>query len=413
MDYARLARKITATLFAAQSLASAGFIAVATVSAIVGAHLSGSPALAGLPSAVYQLGGALGALFSANLMDRIGRRGGLTTGLLIGMIGSGFAASSLFAGSFPLFLLGMSTMGVGQSAVTLGRFAAAEVNPPEQRGRAISNVVLGGAVGAVLGPLLVGPTGRLAAGAGWDELSGPFGAAMLLFLAGAVVIFTRLRPDPRELGREVARLYPADDIDGGAARPLGVIFRQPGPLLALAAMVFGQMVMVMVMVITGLHMQQHHHALSSISLVISSHTFGMFAFSVFSGRLADRLGRQPVILIGSVILILACLTAPLSPQVLPLAVALFLLGLGWNFCYVGGSSLLADHLQPAERARAQGFNDLLIGLVSAAGGLSSGVVFANLGYGLMGLIAAALALIPTTLTAWQMLTKKRSLSSAD
>ncbi len=413
MDLARLAQKITTTLFAAQSLGSAGFIAVATVSSIVGARLSGNPALAGLPSAVYLLGSALAAMIASELMERLGRRGGLTLGLLIGVTGSGLAAASLFAGSFPLFLAGMATMGVGQAAVQLGRFAAAEVNPPEQRGRAISTVVFGGAVGAVLGPLLVGPTGRLAQRAGWDELAGPFMVAMLLFIVAAVVIFTRLRPDPRELGREVARLYPAPNLAEGQRRSLTAIFRRPGPLLALSAMVFGQVVMVMVMVITSLHMQHNSHALSSISLVISSHTFGMFAFSIISGRLADRWGREPVILAGSVILVLACLTAPLSPQVVPLAVALFLLGLGWNLCYVGGSSLLADHLLPAERARAQGFNDLLIGLMSAAGSLSSGVVFATLGYGLMGAIGALLALIPAGMTAWALLARRRGLSGTD
>jgi MFS family permease len=91
----------------------------------------------------------------------------------------------------------------------------------------------------------------------------------------------------------------------------------------------------MVMVMTSLHMRDHQHALGSISLVIGAHTFGMFAFSVISGRLADRHGRVPVIAAGSAALILACLAAPLSPDVLPLAASLFLLGLGWNFCYVG------------------------------------------------------------------------------
>lgn len=413
MEIVRLAQKITTTLFAAQSLGSAGFIAVATVSAIVGAKLSGNPALAGLPSAVYLFGSALAAMGASELMDRLGRRGGLTLGLLAGVAGSALAAASLFTASFPLFLAGMAIMGIGQAAGQLGRFAAAEVNPPKQRGRAISTVVFGGAVGAVLGPLLVGPTGRLAQRAGWDELAGPFGAAMLLFILASAVIFTRLRPDPRELGREVARLYPAPNMDEGQRRSLAAIFRSPGPQLALAAMVFGQVVMVMVMVITSLHMQHNDHALSSISLVISSHTFGMFAFSIVSGRLADRWGREPVILAGSIILVLACLVAPLSPHVVPLAVALFLLGLGWNLCYVGGSSLLADHLLPAERARAQGFNDLLIGLMSAVGSLTSGVVFAALGYGLMGMIAAVLALIPAGMTAWTLLARRRSPSGAD
>jgi MFS family permease len=413
MNHILLARKITNTLFAAQSLGSAGFIAVSTVSSIVGAMLSGNPALAGLPSAVYLIGSALAALIAGIIMDRIGRRKALTLGLIFGMGGSALAAIAIISKSFPLFLLGMGIMGMANAPLQLGRFAAAEVNPPESRGRAISNVVLGGAVGAVFGPLLVGPTGQLAQRAGWDELAGPFGAAMLLFVIAALVIFIWLRPDPRDLGREIAKYYPTPDLNENQSRPLSMIFRQPGPLLALTAMVFGQVVMVMLMVITGLHMKQHQHQLSVISLVISSHTFGMFGFSIFSGRLADRWGRGQAMLIGSGTLILACLTAPLSPDVLPLAVALFLLGLGWNFCYVGGSSLLADHLMPAERARAQGFNDLLIGLVSAAGGLSSGVIFSALGFGLMGIVGAVFAVVPAAMTAWWLLAKKRSMVEAD
>ena len=409
MDYAGLARKITTTLFAAQSLGSAGFIAIATVSSIVGATLGGSPALAGLPSAVYLFGSAAAALLLGMVMDQIGRRGGMMLGLLAGIAGSGIAVMSILSQSFGLFLLGMGTMGVAQAGLQLGRFAAAEVNPPEQRGRAISNVVFGGAVGSVLGPLFVGPTGRLAERLGFDELAGPFGVAMVLFVAAGVVIFTLLRPDPRDLGREVSRLYPAPNDDEYHARPLRQIFRQPAPMLALAAMVLGQVVMVMLMVITSLHMRHHQHELADISLVISSHTFGMFAFSIISGRLADGWGRGQVILVGAATLLLACLAAPISPQVLPLAVALFLLGLGWNFCFVGGSSLLSDNLLPAERARAQGFNDLLIGLASAIGSLSSGVVFSALGYGLMGVVGAVFSVFLAVMAVLWLLGKKRRL----
>jgi MFS family permease len=180
---------------------------------------------------------------------------------------------------------------------------------------------------------------------------------------------------------------------------LGQVLRQPGALVAVSAMVIGQMVMVMLMVITSLHMREHDHGLASISAVISAHTLGMFAFSVVSGRLADRWGRGPVILLGASLLVLAGLTAPLSPDVLPLAVSLFLLGLGWNLCFVGGSSLLSDQLRPEERGRTQGFNDLLIALGSAVGSLGSGVVFVSVGYGVMGAIGSALALVPLTMAA--------------
>src|SRR6185369_15131956 len=160
------------------------------------------------------------------------------------------------------------------------------------------------------------------------------------------------------------------------------------------AMVLGQVVMVAIMVITSLHMSNHMHNLHDISEVISSHTFGMYAFSVLSGRLSDKWGRGRVILTGSVTLLLACIAAPLSPNVLPLAVALFLLGLGWNFCFVGGSTLLADQLSPLERSRTQGANDLLVGLASAIGSLGSGFVFAASNYTVIAIVAGVVALIP-------------------
>ncbi len=399
-DYASLARKITVTLFSAQCLGSAGFIAASTINALTGAKLSGVPAWAGVPSAVYQFGAALAAFGWGYAMDRIGRRGGLVTGLIFGVIGAALAGSALIARSFAVFLLGMVLMGTANAALQLGRFAAAEVHSPSDRGRAISYVVLGGTAGAIFGPLMVGPMGNWSQGFGWDELTGPYFASAVLFALASVLIFVLLRPDPRDVGRAVAQLYPDNSRVGSAARPLQALVRVPGILVAMCAMVFGQLTMVMLMVITSLHMQDNHHPLSAISLVISSHTFGMYAFSVVSGQLIDRWGRLPVIVAGAVTLIAACLAAPLSPEVLPISVALFLLGLGWNFCYVGGSTLLADQLSPAERARTQGFNDLLIGLTSAVGSLASGVIFATLGYGTMGIIGAVAALVPIGMVVW-------------
>jgi MFS family permease len=396
-DYDRIARKITATLFAAQSLGSAGFITAATINTIVGAQLSGHASWAGVPTAVYQVGGALAALAWGHSMDRLGRRRALTMGLLLGVIGAFTAGNAILLSAFPLFLAGLLFMGVANSALQLGRFAAAEVHLPAARGRAISNVVIGGTVGAVLGPLLVGPMGRLAESRGIDELAGPYLASMVLFAAAAAIMAALLRPEPRDIGREIAALHPEASPHSGPTRPLRAILRQPPVIVAMAAMVFGQAVMVMLMVITSLHMKSNHHELTSISFVISSHTFGMYAFSILSGRLTDKWGRRPVILVGAATLILSCLAAPLSPHVLPIAVSLFLLGLGWNFCYVGGSSLLSDQLSPAERARTQGFNDLLIGLSSAVGSLLSGVVFAAAGYAAMGMVGAIAALIPLAL----------------
>jgi MFS family permease len=228
-----------------------------------------------------------------------------------------------------------------------------------------------------------------------DELSGAYLATLALFVIAAVVVFAGLRPDPRDLGKQVAAQHP-DPVVGaltGEARPIFQILRQPAALVAVTAMALGQVVMVAIMVITSLHMRDHHHNLRDISAVIASHTFGMYAFSVISGRLADKWGRGPVIVTGAATLLLACITAPLSPAVLPLAVSLFLLGLGWNFCFVGGSALLADQLSPAERSRTQGMNDLLVGLASAIGSLGSGIVFAASSYTVIAIVSGVLVLI--------------------
>ena len=396
-DFTRTARRTTLILFLAQSLASAGFIAAATLNSILGAKLGGGSAWAGVPSAVYLLGGAFAASAWGYLMDVTGRRNGIALGLVIGVAGTGLVVVSIDHGWLAGFLWGMLLMGVANAAIVLGRFAAAEVNPPERRGAAISTVVLGGTFGSIFGPLIVGPAGTLVKSLGMDELSGAYAASLLLFGLAALLVFVALRPDPRDVGREISRLYPHANPDG-EARPILSILRQPQAFAALMAMVLGQVVMVAVMVITSLHMKDHQHMLVDISTVISAHTFGMYAFSVISGRLADKWGRAQVILTGSIVLLLACVTAPLSPDVLPLAFSLFLLGLGWNFCFVGGSTLLSDQLSPAERARTQGANDLLVGLASALGSLTAGITFAALGYALVAAVGAGLCLIPIILS---------------
>jgi MFS family permease len=403
MDYPRLARKITFTLFLAMSLGSAGFIVAATVNTIVGAEISGNPAWAGLPAAMFTLGSAVSAFLLGFAMERFGRRLGMVIGLVLGLFGTMMAAVAVGVISFPLFLAGMVFSGAARAALQLGRFAAAEVHPPEQRGRAISNVVIGGTFGAVLGPWLAGPMGQWALGAGYKEMIGPYVASFVLIALATLVVFILLRPDPRDLGRELARIFPESVPTEEQVRTLSQIIRIPAAAVAIIAMVVSQAVMVMLMVITALYMKDNNHELLGISLVFSSHTFGMYAFSIFSGQLADRWGRGPVILVGASGLILACILAPISTNLVPLAFSLFLLGLGWNFCYVGGSSLLADQLNHLERAKTQGFNDLLIGLASAIGSFISGLIFAASGFGVVGLVGVGLAIIPLGLTLrWQM-----------
>ena len=402
-DCPSISRRITSTLLGAESLARAAFIASGTVSALVALELTGNAAWAGVPSAVQQLSAAFAALLVGAVTERIGRRRGLALGLGAGVVGAGAASGAIVVGSWLLFLIGLAIMGVASASMLLGRFAVAEVHPPERRGRAISRVVIGGAIGSVAGPLLVGPSGRLAQWAGIGELAGPYTAAMLIIAAASLAVLTWLRPDPRDVGRKMAEKHPEPTLHHGSARSISQILREPGALVAVVAMVFGSTVMIMLMVITSLYMKDHQHSLTDISLVIAAHTLGMFAFSFLSGRLTDRWGRGPVILSGAGLLVLACTLAPLSPDVLPLSAALFLLGLGWNFCYVGGSALLSDQLSHAERAKTQGANEWLLGVATATASLGAGLVFALTSFTTIGILGAALALVPVGLTGWWLI----------
>jgi len=396
-DLSKRALKITIVLFVMQSLASAGNIASATVNPIVGAQLGGSDYWTGVPTAVYLLGAAFSAFVWGRIMDVIGRRNGILLGLGLGILGNGLILYAIESVSIIILLIGMALIGTTNAAVVLGRFMAGEVNSPKWRGSAISLVVWGGTFGAVFGPLMVGPMGSYMKSIGFNELAGPFLAALALMVVVAVIIFIGLRPDPRDLGKQIAENFPSE-APVGQSRSMSEIIREPAAMIAVTAMVLGQVVMVAIMVITARHMDHNQHGLRDVSLVIQAHTIGMYAFSVISGFLSDRWGRGPVIFTGSIILLLACLMAPLSPDVLPLRVALFLLGLGWNLCFVGGSALLSDQLSPLERSRTQGTNDLMVGLASATGSFGSGIVFAATSYTVITIVAGVLALVPLVMS---------------
>ena len=432
-DLKTVSRRITAVLFFGQSFVSGSIIVAATVVAIVASDLAGDPGKAGLPSAVNNLSSAFGAFIWGYVWERTGRRKGLALGLFLGSIGMLAAFFAVQAGSFSMFLLAFVGVGFGRAAMQLGRFIAADVNPPSHRGRAISYVVLGGTVGAIGGPALVAPSSRLALSLGFEELSGPFFAGAVLLFIMTLVVLAGMRPAPREVSAAIAAQYPeAERPGGGSIRSIKEIAAQIEVKVATVSMVISQMVMVIVMTIVSLYLRDHGQGLASISLVIMAHTLGMFAFSVFTGRLVDRWGRTTVILTGTLILFVAFALSPmpppaalqpllestirfvssarveaslllnLSPLTFVVALGLFLVGLGWNFCFVGGSTLLADQLSPGERSRTQGVNDFLIASASAIGSYSSGVIYKAQGFASVNWITFGLVLLPFFLTIWMI-----------
>jgi MFS family permease len=406
------ARRITATLFVTQSLASAALIANTTVSSILGKELSGQPALAGLPGTLLLIGAALAAYPAGQLMQRAGRRPGLGLGFLVGFSGMLVAGAAVVVHDFLLFLLGLLLIGAARGAVDQSRYAAADVHPPDQRGKAISTVVFAGTVGAVGGPLLAPLVGGLVARLGFAPLSGPsFGGAALFLIAGVLVVVF-LRPDPRDIARALSAAFPDSRYVEGRIRLPREIVRLPAVQLATIALVCGQVVMVLVMSIVPLHMHDHQHGLDTVSLVIMAHTLGMYGLSIATGALTDRLGRKAAIGIGAALLIGGSLLAPVSLMTPWLALALFLVGLGWNLCYIAGSSLLSDALAPGERGQIQGANDLAVSLASATGSLGSGVVMAAFGFTMVCLLSAGLATVPLVALGWRALSRARVVSTA-
>ncbi len=405
-------RRIVGSIFGAQTLFSAAVILSFTLTPIIAAELVGNDAVAGLPSTVTLIARAAFAYPIGWLLDRWGRRMGLSLGYIVGIGGSVLAAWSIVIGSFAGFLAGAALLGISRASSEQSRYVASEVFPTGRRAKVIGWVVFAGTIGAIFGPLLVEPAGLLAENLGLPSASGPFLIAGAMLLFAAVVTFGLLRPDPQRIGRAIdleERRQKKEDLDvEEMARPLRQIFASPLALTAVAAMTIGQIVMVMLMVITPLNMAHNEHGTQAISLVIMAHTLGMFGLSGLTGWLIDRLGRLALIAAGSSILIVACLLAPLSSGMLMLALSLFLLGLGWNFAFVAGSTLLSDQLAPVERGRAQGAGEMSVAIGAGLGSLTSGFIFARGDMWAVSIVGLAFSLALLGMVIWLKLSRSGS-----
>jgi MFS family permease len=373
-------QRITVALFVTQSLFSAAVIVAFTLTSIIAVDLSGSESQAGWPATIALIGRAALAYPLGWLMDQAGRRLGISLGFMIGVIGVVISAVSVIIGSFFWFMFGALLLGGSRAVIEQGRYVAAEVFPLSRQARVIGTIVFAGTIGAVVGPRLVDPSGRFSENVlGFAADSGPFFAAAVLLLIGGIITFVFLRPDPLTISRQMAADQRRDDAASGKqevpTRPLIEIFSKGTVLLAVASMMFSFIVMSMLMVITPLHMSHYDHSNDAISWVIMAHTLGMFGLSNVTSRLIDRFGRIPMIIAGTMVLVAACLIAPVSVEVPLLALSLFLLGLGWNFCFVAGSSLLSAELTADERGRAQGVSEVAVALGAGIGSLGTGYIF--------------------------------------
>ena len=389
-------RRNVLLLSACQALMMTGTTLVMTISALAGHQLAEDKSLSTLPLALQFLATMLATIPASMLMKRIGRRDGFTIGIAIGLAGAGTLAWGVVTGNFWLFALGGIPLGVFNGFAQFYRFAAADTAGPEYRARAISYVLAGGVAAAIAGPEL----------ARWskDWFAPVFFAGGFVAIAGlqaAALVIVRFLDIP-----------PLSTLERAASgRGMWEIARQPAFVIAVLAGMIAYASMNFVMTATPLAMAACGHSFSATTLVMQVHVLGMFVPSFFTGHLIRRFGVLPVMLSGAA-LIAGCIAVNATGiSEWHFQSALLLLGLGWNFLYVGSSTLLTEVPAPSERNKVQAANDFLVfGLVSISA-WSSGAVHEWLGWQPANLIVLPLIAFAAIATLWFIWTR-RSLAQA-
>lgn len=394
-----LQKRTLMTVVASQVMGGAGLAAGITVGALLAKEMLGGDSLSGLPSALFTLGAAAAAFLIGRISHRAGRRAGLGLGFTVGGLGAIGVVIAAAVDSVPLLFLSLFIYGSGSATNLQARYAGTDLAPPTRRATAASVAMVSTTLGAVAGPNLVDPLGRLADAIGIPELAGPFLLAAAAYLAAGMVLFALLRPDPLLVARAVgADPGPIPTDPGDAVEPS--VAREPagdprGVAVAATVMVVTQVAMIAIMTMTPIHMKAHGHDLGQVGLVIGIHVGFMYFPSLLTGALVDRIGRVPMAAASGVTLFLAGAVAALAPgdSLAVLIVALALLGLGWNFGLIAGTAMLVDSTPAETRARTQGTIDVLIALGGAAGGAMSGLVMAGTDYATLSLAGGTLSLL--------------------
>lgn len=380
-----------------QVLGGAGLAAGVSVGALLAKEMLGTETFAGLPAALFTLGSAGAAFTIGRLTQRWGRRVGLALGFTVGGIGAVGVVVAAFMASVPLLLFSLFIYGAGTATNLQARYAGTDLADPTRRGTAISVALTATTLGAVAGPNLIAPMGRLAETIGIPALAGPFILAAVAYTTAGLVLVALLRPDPYLVARQIEMGTQGIDVTPTATDPRPRL----GVYVGASVMIAAQVAMTAIMTMTPVHMRGHHHGLSAVGLVIGLHIAAMYLPSLLTGALVDRIGPTPVAVASGITLLAAGLVAAQAPgSSLGLIVtALMLLGLGWNFGIISGTAFVVDSTGPANRPRVQGSVDVLIAIAGAAGGGMSGVVMSAGGYALLSLSCGllAVALMPALL----------------
>ncbi len=371
-------------LVAAQSLGGASPPIIISLGGLVGQQLSTNPTASTLPVSIYQLGLALSTLPAAWIMNRMGRRAAYVLGAILGVISGVVAAQGIAHGNFITFCIGTALAGFYAACVQSYRFAATDMVPSDEQAKAISRVMIGGLIAAIIGPQVVIWT-RDALPA--TPFAGSFySQAVLALLALPLLMGLRL-PPPQ------AKSAAADD-----ARPLGEIARTPQFIVACAAGVVSYGLMAFLMTAAPMAMVGCGHSVGEAAMGIQWHVLAMFVPSFFTGKLIARFGKRPITALGLIMIGAAGALALMGLDIFHFWGSLILLGVGWNFGFIGATALLTECYRPSERAKVQALNDFLVFGTVAVASFGSGQLLHSAGWnginiGMLPLVAIVLILL--------------------
>lgn len=387
----RTRKRLIWTLFTGNAIIATGFIGLVTISTLVAEQITGSTRLAGIPGTLGTVGVAVGAATLSSLSLRIGRRPTFAAGYAGAALGAALIALAISRASLALLLMGMFIIGVGRSVGQLARYAAGDLRDAKHRARAIGLIVWASTIGAIAGPLLIGPTSGFAEANGFDALLGPTVVGIIGFVLGSLIMFVGLRPEPLTL---VVTDHDENSRDSAGSIPQ--LFALPTVRLAITSLMTSQFVMALIMVMTPLFIRANNGSLATVGWVMMAHAFGMFAIAPLTGQLVDRFGARRVIALAVLTLVTSALIAAAAnaAQTPTLIVGLFLLGVGWNFGFVAGSTLLQEGLAIGDRLKIQGFADSMTWMGGAVAAGLSGVIVAGSSYATLALLGALLAFAP-------------------
>lgn len=357
------------------------------VTGLAGYALATDKSFATVPLTCYVLGSAMTTIPASLLMNAIGRRSGFQVGTLLGIFGAAVCTIAMYVASFWLLCAGMMVLGMYTAFGKYYRFAAADAATVDFRAKAISLTLAGGIVGGIVGPEMTKHSANLFPG---QVYMGSYLSLSVVCLL-AMLLLTRL---------DIPRLSEHDRKDSG--RPLREIMRQPVFMVAALAAMLSYGIMNLFMTSTPLAMRAHDHHFNDAAFVLQWHMIGMYGPSFFTGALIQRFGTLNIIFTGIALLFICIVSALIGTELLNFWLALFLLGVGWNFMYVGGSALLTECHTPAERAKTQAANDFLIFLTMTVSSASSGLLLHQSGWHAVNYGSIPFLILAAAATLWLM-----------